>query len=381
MITQHSFSPPHSRIWDKAKILVEKGYEVSFIGVDYIGILPSKEKLEYGDVLRIPHRGIYSVSIPILGHVAPFLENPFKVLKMQIVSLKINADIYHVFGLSSILIGAFLKIFGKKLIYEIGDDDPGYNTYPLTIQMLMRALEGLLMKFYDVIITVTDQWKEERLRYHSNIITLHYCPHPNFKPDNSMISKNAPNIIVYVGQITLKKGILELLESLLLVIKKMNNVKLLIIGDFSFDADTRLIKKYIANRHLQDKIEITGWLPHIKIPKLINIGKIGLVISQPWCYSYVTSIPNKLIEYMACAKPVIASNGLFEVRKIIQREKCGVLVDNKNVNEIADAIIYLLKHDDIREQMGQRSRRYIEKRRNWMKFHDDLLNIYFSLSK
>ena len=83
MITQFSFSPPHSRTWDKAKILTENGNSITFIGVDEKKTLPSKEKLEYGDVLRVHSGGIYGISVPIL-------DNPCARAQKKIFLVTIN---------------------------------------------------------------------------------------------------------------------------------------------------------------------------------------------------------------------------------------------------------------------------------------------------
>lgn len=78
---------------------------------------------------------------------------------------------------------------------------------------------------------------------------------------------------------------------------------------------------------------------------------------------------------MACSIPVIASN-FQQMSKIIEKERCGILVDPTNPKEIAEAIIYLLDHRTEAKKMGRNGRKAIETRYNWEKIEHKLLNVY-----
>jgi glycosyltransferase involved in cell wall biosynthesis len=73
--------------------------------------------------------------------------------------------------------------------------------------------------------------------------------------------------------------------------------------------------------------------------------------------------PLKLWEYMACGKPVIATN--TEDFKVLEGYNAGILVDPEKPEEVADAITTLLKNKDLREEMGNNGRRYVVENRSW----------------
>ncbi len=81
---------------------------------------------------------------------------------------------------------------------------------------------------------------------------------------------------------------------------------------------------------------------------------------------------------MACAKPVVVSN-FPEVRKVVVEEDCGILVDPTSVDEIADAIIYLLEHPGEARKMGENGRRAVKEKYNWEKMERRLLEVYEGL--
>ncbi len=155
---------------------------------------------------------------------------------------------------------------------------------------------------------------------------------------------------------------------------------MLLIGEFREEDEKEKIMSLIDKYGLKDHIKFINWMKHTDVPKFINLGDVGIIIFKPWSYSYITGVPNKLIEYMACGKPVIASKNFPEIEKIVKSANCGILADHDDPKKIADAIMYLLKNDKIRTKMGKNGRSYIEKHHNWRSFEKKLLEIYDGLS-
>ena len=84
---------------------------------------------------------------------------------------------------------------------------------------------------------------------------------------------------------------------------------------------------------------------------------------------------------MALGIPVIASN--FPLyRAVVEGERCGICVDPLRVEEIAQAILYLVRNPTIAVKMGESGKHAVEKKYNWniekvklFKFYDELLPI------
>ncbi|UCE73723.1 MAG: glycosyltransferase family 4 protein [Methanomassiliicoccales archaeon] len=372
IVTQHRFSPPHCRTYDKAKILSSNGYDVVTIALGNKN-LPKEETLEHTILLRVSDEGIKRPKLPLLN-------NPVLVYKLYSRALRTKADVYHIIDMDNILVGFFLKtIKGKKVIYDIGDDFPSYNNFPGFVQWIIRSLEGHLLKYYDTIIVLSKSLKKDRIKYTKNIEVIPHTPDPSFNPNNVMSSKKEVDyVLVFEGQIQSKKGIIEILKALSLVLKEIKSVKLLLIGEIRSD-EKELILSMIEKYGLKEHIEITGWMKHTDVPKYINLGDLGICIYKPWSYSYVIGVSNKLIDYMACGKPVIGPRNFPEMEKTVNSAKCGILVDHNDPRQIANAAIYLMRNEKIRKKMGINARKHIEKYHLWESFEKKLLAIYDSL--
>ncbi len=374
MITQQKFLPPHGRTYDKAKMLSSSGYEVYTVALGDENLL-EEERLEYSKVWRVPDKGKCRPKLPILN-------NPFLVYKMYSKAKKIEADVYHVCDMDCILVGYLLKKIAKKrVIYDIGDDYPSYNNYPHFVQSIIRTLEGHLSKSYDTMIVLSDTLKKDRMKYTQNIHVMYYAPDPSFNPKNTMDTpKDVEYVLVFEGQISIKKGMVEILETLALVLKEVRSVKLLIIGEFRDEEDRIKIMSLIERHNLKEHVQFIGWMEHTKVPKYINQSDVGIIIFKPWTYSYLTGVPNKLIDYMACGKPVVTSKNFPEIEKIVKGADCGILAEHDDPKQIANAVLYLLRNDEIRMKMGENARRYVEKNHDWESYKERLLKIYRRLS-
>ena len=65
---------------------------------------------------------------------------------------------------------------------------------------------------------------------------------------------------------------------------------------------------------------------------------------------------------MACEKPTVASR-ISDLEFIEQN--AGILVEPENPEELAKAIIKLLKDEKLREEMGRNGREYVVKNHSW----------------
>jgi glycosyltransferase involved in cell wall biosynthesis len=78
---------------------------------------------------------------------------------------------------------------------------------------------------------------------------------------------------------------------------------------------------------------------------------------------------------MAAGLPVIASD--FPLwREIVEEAGCGLLVDPKDPQAIADAMQWILDHPEEAAEMGRRGRAAVEARYNWEAESAKLVSLY-----
>jgi glycosyltransferase involved in cell wall biosynthesis len=66
-------------------------------------------------------------------------------------------------------------------------------------------------------------------------------------------------------------------------------------------------------------------------------------------------------------------------KEVVEENECGICVNPNNVNEITDAINYLINNPDIAIKMGENGRRMVQKKYSWEFEEKKLLEIYRSL--
>ena len=127
----------------------------------------------------------------------------------------------------------------------------------------------------------------------------------------------------------------------------------LLIGE---GAEKERIVELAAGRRLTN-IEFLDQQPRERIPAYISAADLCLVMLKK-TELFKTVIPTKLLEYMACERPVIvAVDG--QARQIVEEAGAGVFVEPENRKELVRAILNLAKDPEHRRKMGTNGRQYI----------------------
>jgi len=103
----------------------------------------------------------------------------------------------------------------------------------------------------------------------------------------------------------------------------------------------------------------------------------GIATIEDSCLSYRYSLPNKLFEYLMAEIPVIVSN-LYEMRRLVQRYRVGVVAKENTIRGLIEAIEEALKLNrlDFKENIKEVKSIY-----NWENQERILLNIYRGLKR
>jgi glycosyltransferase involved in cell wall biosynthesis len=104
-------------------------------------------------------------------------------------------------------------------------------------------------------------------------------------------------------------------------------------------------------------------------------GLVGNISPHP---QWQREFPNKMFEYMSAGLPVICSD--FPLwRDLIERHRCGLCVDIRNPQSLADAIRYIFDHPKEAGEMGKRGRLAVTEECNWERESAELLALYASI--
>ncbi len=153
-------------------------------------------------------------------------------------------------------------------------------------------------------------------------------------------------IIMFIGNPAPYKGIEELVDAIELVDRK--DLKLMLVGiNTKMPYSKQIIKR--GGEHLITK-------PHLisvsDVPKVLAMADL-VVIPQRNTPSTVGQIPAKLIDAMAMAKPIIATN-VSDMPKIL--DGCGIIVEPNDVEALAERIAFLLDNPVAAAELGKKAR-------------------------
>ncbi len=153
-------------------------------------------------------------------------------------------------------------------------------------------------------------------------------------------------IVCYTGWISRERGLHLMLESLFLA--HLSDKKILFVIAGSDLKQTGEINKYFLERKMEENIICLGKINHDLIPGVIALSDVGLSILEDNPV-YRMSPPQKVIEYMASGKPVIA-NKIQTHSMLITNDYDGFITENDPA-VISDKIMFLKTNPDIYKTM------------------------------
>ncbi|UFH35703.1 glycosyltransferase family 4 protein [Flavobacterium acetivorans] len=190
------------------------------------------------------------------------------------------------------------------------------------------------------------------------IQTIHYgLGLENF--ENSNPESYEKGLILYVGTLIRKKGVLELPGIFNLVRQQYPEAKLILIGGDARDIETQsnstweLLKKKFDAEDLK-KVSYLGAIAYQEVQH--HIKKAQLCVFP----TFAETLGMVTIESMALQKPVVNSNMGWSKELIVDGES-GFLVNPKDAVLFAEKILALIKDPVLSQSIGKEARIRVEK--------------------
>ncbi len=287
----------------------------------------------------------------------------------------LSCEIYHFHDPELVIIGNKLKKDGYKVIYDVHEDLPRQIYGKPYMNKALKPIASRSIEYYenriaarmDYIFAATPFIRDRFLKVNPHTVDINNFPilSENLSPETAP-EKDAA--LSYVGGIFENRGVYELIESL-----KISKVKLLLAGEFESDA----FKRKCQGSEGWKYVEYFGFLDRREVVKLLNRSKIGIVSLYP-LRNYLDSLPIKMFEYMLAGIPVIASDFPYW-KRIVEEVKCGVNVNPKDPDAIAEKTLYLLNNPELAKQMGENGRKAVMEKYNWCRQEEKMLKAYKEL--
>jgi len=300
-------------------------------------------------------------------------------------ALEIDADIYHFHDPELIPVGLQLKKNRKAIIYDSHEEYSLNILYKTWIPRLIRPLIGSIFRYYennavrlfDSVISVTPQIvnKFAKLNRHATLVT-------NYPLINSYLSekRNAKNKIIKAEKKICYAGVIEpgrMHHIIVNAIERVPEAGYLLAGTGN--------KNYMAKLKklpMWKNVTYLGELSFDEVLLMYERSVAGIVVENYGMLNYGKEGSlgvTKLFEYMSVGLPVICTDFVL-YREIIAYYRCGICVNPDDIDSIAKAISYILKHPAEARQMGENGKRAVLEKYNWGTQEKVLLDMYEKIS-
>jgi glycosyltransferase involved in cell wall biosynthesis len=327
------------------------------------------DKIEYEDILAT---GYKVHALKWAEHKA--LDN---MKRLVAITKAFNPDLIHSWSSMTDVIGVFLKFYTrKKLISSMIARVIPYRT--LRDKDYLRAL--YTFPFMDFITSNTKAGIE---RYHAPK-SRSLCIYNGFNFERSKNLHRAESLIrqhklenkFVVGMVAAfaeRKDQETFINAALSLLEKMPGKFAFILVGYGPYEQARIGQ---SGKHFQDDIIFTGMCSFVE--EYINIFDIGVLCTNSAFHG--EGISNSILEYMAMAKPVIATDGMG-TREIVDDTVTGFLVQPKLPQLVEDKILYIMNHPEEARQMGLNGQQKVREHFSISAMCSSFIKIYEKLIK
>jgi glycosyltransferase involved in cell wall biosynthesis len=233
------------------------------------------------------------------------------------------------------------------------------------------------------IICVSEQLKTHLVRKWQipaqKILVFSNCVDvEQFRPDSnirrqvreSLGIKKEP-LILFVGNFYEWHDIGTLLGAFSSVLNERPDARLILVGD---GTQRETMEQRSNELNVSHAVHFIGRIPHADVPGYMASADIAIV-PYPKMDQKNWLSPLKLFEYMASARPIVAS-AVGQVVNIIQHEENGLLVPPDDVTQMADAIMRLVADKELRMRLGKQARNDAIQHHSWEEYLSRLENVF-----
>jgi len=203
-----------------------------------------------------------------------------------------------------------------------------------------------------------------------------------FRPDiasdslRSSLGLVSKKVILFTGSISEDRGLDLLVKALAEIVTKNPKVTVLIVGEGPKKSE---LNKLAEDMGVKRFIKFLPFVSHEVIPQYISMADVtvGPLVARLDTFG---SVPRKVLEYMACAKPVVAVQGGVSSDLVISGYN-GLLTRPNDAKELAAVILKLIDDSNFAEEVGLKARKSIEERYDMDKLMSQFEEALYEASK
>ncbi len=312
-------------------------------------------------LLDISKYGVIKRSNQLVEYTKTIMLNIFYV-----IIFKKRYELY--FGVDNLnaFAGILLKKMGliKKVIYYVIDYNPKRFSNKI-INWVYHKIDQFCVKYSDETWNLSPRMEEARKEYfkfsggNQKVVPVGVWFNRIKRKDFSDIEKFT---LVFMGSITEKQGIQNILEIIPRIIKNILEFRFLIIGTGEYISNLKILSKRLK---IEKYIKFTGYIRrHEDIEDMLLSCTLAIAPYERYdkegnlTFTYFAD-PSKIKVYMACGLPVLLTDISYNAKEI-KKKDCGIIIDcDKEI--IFEAIIKLMKNEERLRQIRNNAINYTKK--------------------
>ena len=258
------------------------------------------------------------------------------------------------------------RAFWEDAAVDHGTSSEGSLRYKAT-----RAMETWVFKRANAVTTICEGLKkdiiergvaEQKITTIPNAVDISAFKfaQPAKEPLKKELGLQGKKVIGFIGSFYAYEGLPLLIEACAQLFKKDDDTRLLLVGG---GPDEPIIKQKIDELGLQDKIVLTGRVPHSDVQDYYNLVDIFVYPRYAMRLTELVT-PLKPLEAMAQGQLVVASD-VGGHKELIKHGNNGFLFKADNVDSLVETVLNVFDSKDEWETIRQQGREYVEQERNW----------------
>jgi len=258
---------------------------------------------------------------------------------------------------------------GSRFVLEVRDLWPeslkavGVGSEASLVYRALARIAGFLYRKADHIVVVTSAFKD------------HLVQHWRVAPEKISVVENGVEaelfsprtesnlrmelcaegkfVVSYVGTMGNAHGLQTVIEAAERLQSVAPQVLFLLVGE---GAEKQQLVSMARSRGLTN-LRLVDQQPRERIPAYICASDACLVLLKK-SEIFKTVIPSKMLEFMACARPVILGvQG--QAQQILENAQAGICIEPENSSALAQAVLRLADNEQLRETLGRNGRRHV----------------------
>jgi glycosyltransferase involved in cell wall biosynthesis len=377
--------PFDRRVWNEASTLARAGYEVSVICPLGQGATKRYEIIDGIHIYR--HPLIEARTKP--GYIVEYITALFWQFVLTLrIGVTRGIDVIHACNPPDLIFlvgGVFKWTMGTKFVFDHHDLNPElfeakFGKKSIFYQ-IVRLLERWTFRTADISIATNNSYRRIAIE------------RGGMNPDRVFVVRSGPNLervaivapdvsfkkgraycVGYVGVVGAQEGVIYLLRAVRRIVHdlKRSDIQFCIAGS---GPELDRLKVQAKELEVADYVTFTGRIADKELFQLLNTADVCV---NPDEYNEMNdkSTMNKVMEYMALAKPIVQFD-LTEGRYSAQG--ASLYARPNDAADFADKILELLADQERRKQMGELGRRRVLEELAWPHEAPKLLKAYEAL--